>query len=235
MELKTLLLCLNHQVKFNQPNLITTVRMKKNYFFFAGIVMLLLALIGFSDNLFFDVQQESNSDPKFIIHGLFFLAWFVIFVIQTGFIRNRNYKAHIALGSTGMLIGLGVVVSTFFVFAAVYEGWSKMPFYVKANRIFTTSFAIFVLLAYLNRKKAAKHKRFLLMGTLYVLGPILDRVPSKFGDYTFTQHIIFEVIVWNLFFITLFIYDWLTLRKIHPVSWLGCVWFYLVWLLSLYI
>lgn len=208
--------------------------MQKNYFFWASLFLLFLSVFAFSDNLFYDVKQESNSDPKFIIHGLFFLAWFIILVIQTGYIRKGNYKAHRALGIAGMLIGLGVIVSTFYVFVAIYEGWSVMPFQVKANRIFTVSFAILILLAYLNRKNGVKHKRYIYVGTLYVLGPVLDRVVGKLMRIdSLTGPVIVETIIWNVLFISLFVYDWRTLKKIHPISWVGCIWFYVVWVLSL--
>jgi hypothetical protein len=207
--------------------------MRKNFFFWASLFLLFLSVFAFSDNLFYDVGQKSNSDPKFIIHGLFFLAWFIFLVIQTGYIRKGNYKAHRTLGITGMLIGLGVIVSTFYVFVAIYEGWSVMPFQVKANRIFTTSFAVLILLAYLNRKNGVKHKRYIYMGTLYVLGPVLDRVVGKLMSIeTLTGPVIFETIIWNILFASLFIYDWRTLKKIHPISWIGFIWFYVVWILS---
>ena len=207
--------------------------MRKNYFFWTSLFLLFLSVFAFSDNLFYDVKQESNSDPKFIIHGLFFLAWFIILVIQTGYIRKGNYKAHRALGIAGMLIGLGVIISTFYVFVAVYKGWTVMPFFVKANRLFTTSFAILILLAYLNRKHGIKHKRYIYVGTLYVLGPVLDRVAGKLMINTDAGTIVFNTIIWNVLFISLFVYDWRTLKKIHPISWVGCIWFYVVWVLSL--
>ena len=206
--------------------------MRKNFFFWTSLFLLFLSVFAFSDNLFYDVGQKSNSDPKFIIHGLFFLAWFIILVIQTGYIRKGNYKAHRTLGITGMLIGLGVIISTFYVFVAVYKGWSVMPYFVKANRFFTTSFTILILLAYLNRKHGIKHKRYIYIGTLYVLGPVLDRVAGKLMIDTDLGFFLFEAIVWNTLFISLFIYDWRTLKKIHPISWIGCIWFYVVWILS---
>ena len=207
--------------------------MRKNYFFWTSLFLLFLSVFAFSDNLFYDVKQESNSDPKFIIHGLFFLAWFIILVIQTGYIRKGNYKAHRTLGITGMLIGLGVIISTFYVFVAVYKGWSVMPDYVKANRIYTTSFVILLLLAYLNRKHGVKHKRYIYIGTLYVLGPVLDRVAGKLMIDTDASTIIFNAIIWNALFISLFVYDLRTMKKIHPISWVGFIWFYVVWVVSL--
>lgn len=206
--------------------------MRKNYFFITSLLLLFLSLVAFSDNLFYDVKQDSNSDPKFIIHGLFFLAWFVLLVVQTGYIRKGNYKAHRTLGVTGMLVGLGVVISTFYVFVAVYKGWNAMPGFVKANRFLTTSFALLLLLAYLQRKNGVKHKRYIYVGTLYVLGPVLDRVAGKLGVVNDMSFILFEAVVWNTLFLSLFIYDWRTLRKIHPISYIGFGWFYVVWILS---
>jgi hypothetical protein len=203
--------------------------MRKNFFFYTSIFLLFLSVAAFSDNLFYDVKQKSNSDPKFIIHGLFFLAWFILLVIQTGYIRKGNYKAHRALGVTGMLIAVGVIVSTFYVFVAVYKGWDAMPDYVKANRFFTVSFAVLLLLAYLKRKQAAKHKRFIYVGTLYVLGPVVDRVAGKLGIVSELSFILFEAVIWNTLFALLFVYDWRSIRKIHPISWMGFAWFYIVW------
>ena len=207
-------------------------RLMKHYFFPATIILLAFALFAFSDNLFTDVGQESNSDPKFVIHGLFFLAWFVILVVQSFLIRKGDYKAHVKVGLWGMIIGLGVVVSTFYVLVAVFDGWANMPFFVKANRVFTTTFAVFVALAYVNRHNAAKHKRFLYVGTLFVLGPVLDRVGGNFNIEGLLNYVIFELIIWNALFLSLFYYDRITLGRIHIISSAGFVWFYLVWAVS---
>lgn len=202
--------------------------MRKNYFLVASTLLLILSLIAFSDNLITDVGQESNSDPKFIIHGLFCFTWFIILVIQTNYIRKENYKAHIKLGVAGMVVAIGVFITTLYIFVVVYEGWDAMPFYVKVNRIFMPSYALLVWLGYLNRKKPDIHKRLIYVATLYMLGPILDR--ANF----FMDELIFNSIVWNSFFISLFVYDWITLKKIHQISWLGFVWFYIVWVISIF-
>lgn len=206
--------------------------MRKYHFQVATIFLLLLSVIAFSDNLFTDVGQKSNSDPKFIIHGLLMFAWFGILVVQANFIRAGNVKAHIRWGTAGMLIGLAVFISTIYVFVQVYKGWEVMPYFVKANRIFMFSFAVLLVLAWLNRRNGVKHKRYIYLSSLLILAPILDRVAAKL-------HIdnvdFFNLAIWNLLFIALFRYDWVTLRKIHTISWVGVVWFYVVWALSLLI
>ena len=135
--------------------------MKTYYFQVVSILLLVLSLIAFSDNLITDMGQESNSDPKFIIHGLIMFAWFIIFVVQANFIRKGNYTAHIKWGVAGMITAIGVFLSTVYVFIAIYKGWDATPFYAKANRIFMLSFAVLVLLGYLNRQNGTKHKRYI--------------------------------------------------------------------------
>lgn len=207
--------------------------MVKNYFSFVSIFLLILSLIAFSDNLFYDIGQESNSDPKFIIHGIFFLAWFIDLVIQSNFIRKGDVRAHRKWGIWGMGIALGVILSTFYVFYAVYEGWEEMEPFVKANRIFTFTFTILVGLAYWKRKNSVVHKRYLFVGTFYVLGPVIGRVADKLGDGSDLGYLLFEGFIWNGLFISLLVYDWKTLGKFHPITWIGFIWFYVIWLQTL--
>lgn len=205
--------------------------MKKNYFLVASICLLLFSIIGFSDNLFFDINQPSNSDPKFIVHGMFMFAWFIILVVQTNFIRKGNYQAHMRWGMAGLIAALGTVISTIYVFVAVYKGWDAMPFYAKANRFLLPSFAIFVWLGYKNRKNPDLHKRFIFLGNFFLLEPILGRFPlDMVSDTTFY---IFEFCVWNTFFLSFLVYDWICLKRIHRITWMSYVWLYIVYVISI--
>lgn len=171
--------------------------------------MLLMSVVAFSDNLITNVGQKSNSDPKFIIHGLFCFAWFIMLVVQSGFIRSKNYKAHIRWGVAGMIMALGVFISSVYIFVVVFKGWDAMRLFVKANRMLMFSFAICIWLAYRYRKKPILHKRFIQVGTFYIIGPpILDRLS---GRINFDNVELFNVIVPNMLFLSLFIYDWTTL------------------------
>jgi len=202
--------------------------MKRNYLFAASVFILVLTLIAFSDNLVTDIGQESNRDPKFVVHGLFCLAWVVILVVQTHFIWTENRRAHMRLGVAGMLVAVGVTLSTLWVFVAIWRGWDALPFFAKANRFFLPSFAVLVLLGYLYRTKPVLHRRFMYLATLYMLGPVLDRASSHLELNVF----VFNPVVWNGLFLTFFLYDRVTLGRIHPITWGGFAWFYLVWVIS---
>lgn len=206
--------------------------MRAYYFHAVSILLLVLSIIAFSDNLITDVGQKSNSDPKFIIHGLIMFFWFIVFVFQTNFIRKGDYEAHVKWGIAGFISAIFVVASTVYIISEVYEGgWNTLEYYEKAIYFFIPSYALLVLLGYLYRQNGNRHKRFVYMSTLLILEPILDRAATNLHIVN-TE--IFVILVWHGLFISLFVYDWIVLRKIHKISWMGFVWFYVVWAISLF-
>ena len=198
------------------------------YFSVTSALILVLSLIAFSDNLIWDVGQPSNSDPKFIIHGAFCLAWMIVFVAQANLARMGRIDLHRKLAIAGFGIAIGVTISTIYVFAAIWEGWSAMSPEAKANRFLLPGYALLIFLAWVNRRRPEHHKRMIYMGTLYMLGPILSRA----GGHMSLAQPGFFIIVWNGFFISLLLYDWIVARKIHPVTYLGYGCFYVIWTLA---
>ena len=205
--------------------------MKKYYFLTVSTLLLILSIIAFSDNLITDIGQESNRDPKFIIHGLFMFAWFGTFVAQTFFILKQKYETHMQWGRMGFMLALCVFLSTLYVFIAVWKGWGAMEPFVRANRLLMLSFSAFILLAYIHRRDAIKHKRFVFWAIALPIEPIIGRVSDFFQIDNWEM---FYVIVWHTLFVSFFMYDWQTVRKIHPISWIGLGWFYLAWTISFY-
>jgi len=199
--------------------------MRKYYFSIVSILILLLSLLAFSDNLITDIGQESNRDPKFVIHGIFMFLWFSIFAIQANLIRKDNLETHKKLGIAGMIVAIGVVLSTFYLFYATYNGWNNLVFYAKPNRFFVPTFAVLIFLAFRYRRLPETHKRLIFVANLLILEPILSR---STGFIDVSQFITIPL-VWNAFFISLFIYDWTTSRKIHFISYMGFIWLYAVW------
>ena len=61
----------------------------ETYFSIVSVLLLVLSVVAFSDNLFTDVGQPSNRDPKFIVHGVFGLAWYVLLATQANLVRAR--------------------------------------------------------------------------------------------------------------------------------------------------
>jgi hypothetical protein len=217
------------------------------YFSTVSVLLLFLSIIAFSDNLFTDVGQPSNSDPKFIVHGLFGLAWYVLLAAQANLVRVRNVRLHRKLGIATFIIGICVTLSTLYIFIAVWKGWSNMGEEARANRLFLPGYAACLLLACLWRGQAERHKRLIFTGTFFMLGPVLARAydplivswmeplfPALTEQVDELGFLAFFFGVWILFFVSLALYDWKTLRRIHPVTAVGFAWFVLTWLVSAY-
>jgi hypothetical protein len=85
--------------------------MRRWYFVVAAFLLLALTVTGFWDNLVSDIGQKSNSDPKFIMHGLLCGAWMILLFIQTSLVGSGNLTAHRKLGIAGMAIAIGVTES----------------------------------------------------------------------------------------------------------------------------
>ena len=77
------------------------------YFAITSGLLLFLSLAAFSDNLLTDVGQPSNRDPKFVVHGLFGLAWYVLLVVQANLGRTRQWRLHRRLGVAAFVVALG--------------------------------------------------------------------------------------------------------------------------------
>jgi hypothetical protein len=193
----------------------------KTYFSVVSSLILLLSLIGFSDNLLFDVGQPSNRDPKFVIHGLFCLAWMIAFAIQADLIRTGRRGLHMKIGIAGFIAAVGFTISTIHLFYVLWIPWGEMLDRVQINRILMPSFVALIVLAWIYRGRPEYHKRMIFMGTLYLLLPILDRATGGFVPLW--------VVLWNGFFVSLFVYDWVVAKKISPITFLGSAWFYLAW------
>jgi hypothetical protein len=201
--------------------------MARSYFLGVSALMLALTLVGFGDNLVTDVDQPSNSDPKFIVHGLFALAWMLLLATQAALVRSGSVRLHRRLGLGAALVAVGVVLSTLYVFWAVWTSWSAMSPEVRANRLLLPGYALLVVAGYRNRHRADRHKRLMLTASFFMMGPVLSRtfdpllVPLMIGwpepriDAAFVPYLLLS---WMGLFASLGVHDWRTLGRVHPVT-----------------
>lgn len=215
------------------------------YASFVSLLLLVMSVGAFSDNLFTNVGQPSNRDPKFIVHGLFGLAWYVLLAVQANLVRVRKVKIHRQVGKATFLVAVGLVLSTLYIFVAVWKGWAGMSDEAQANRLLLPGFAVCILFAWLRRAQSDWHKRLILAGTFMMLGPVLSRsydrlivswmepaFPAFTAQLGETGFLGYFIGVWIGLYVSLAVYDWMTLRRIHTVT-LSCFgWVVLCWTIS---
>lgn len=216
-----------------------------SYFSVTAALLLFLGVVAFSDNLFTDVGQASNRDPKFIVHGLFGLAWSVLLVVQANLVRVRRVALHRRLGIATFLVGVGITLSTLYIFVVLWKGWDPMAVQVRANRLLLPGFALCLALAWWHRGRADWHKRLLFAGSFLMLGPVLSRAydplivswmeplfPAFTARVDESGFLLFFVGGWLAFFASLAWHDWRTQGRMHTVTLAGFAWLLLAWLLS---
>lgn len=200
------------------------------HFAAVSLALLLLSLVAFWDNLVSDVTQPSNSDPRMIVHGIFLLAWMILLVVQASLPALGRVALHRKIGPWTMLVGLGVVLSTLFLFVAVWRGWDAMRPQILANRVFLVLFAASIYAAWRMRFRGDWHKRLIYTGTLFMIEPVVSRTydpliapfmpvyPPGEDLHLFLTYLFG---LWLGFYLCLFMYDWLQLRRLHAVSMAG--------------
>ena len=216
------------------------------YFSNVSVLLLALSIVAFSDNLFTDIGQPSNRDPKFIVHGIFGLAWYVLLATQANLVRVRNLLLHRKLGIATFIVAIGVTLSTLYLFVVLWKGWPNMEPDVRANRLLLPGYAVCLLLAWRLRARSDWHKRLIFVGTFFMLGPVLDRIydplvmswAKPMFPLLYTKQVdeigflMFRWGCWIGFFLSLALYDWKTLRYVHRVTLAGGAWLALVVLIS---
>ncbi len=160
-------------------------------FFYTGaaIVMFLFMLWGFQ--LFFFHGRAYPGRPLtppiktlLIAHGIGMATWMVLFIVQPLLIATRNYKTHMKLGLFGA--GLAAVVSVLGINVAIGAArvnppelklWGLDPKqFLMVSSSAIVLFAAFVLIGILKRRRPEVHRPMMLLATLAVLPPSLDRI-----------------------------------------------------------
>lgn len=216
------------------------------YFTITAALMLVLSVVAFSDNLFLDVGQASNRDPKFVVHGLFGLAWYVMLLVQANLVRTRNLALHRKVGGATLVVALGVALSTVYIFVVLWKGWANMGEEVRANRLLLPGFVLFLFLAWWHRARADWHKRLVFCGSFLMLGPVLARCydplvvswmeplfPAFAARVDEAGFLLFFFGGWIAFFASLALLDRRTLGRVHPVTFAGLAWFAMSWVIAI--
>lgn len=154
------------------------------YFPVVTTLLLALSLIAFSDNLFTDIYQPSNSDPEMIVHSLFAAGWVILFAVQSWLIYFGRVAMHRRVGNGAFIILAGMAASTLYLFVRKFHGFAAMDAEVLANRLLMPIFIVCAVMAYRQRNRPDWHKRLLLVGSMALLEPILARVYDPvFGPF----------------------------------------------------
>ena len=164
---------------------------KEPKYFYTGAAVLFFLFMLWGFQLFFFHGQAYPGRPLtppikilLIAHGIGMLAWVLLFIVQPMLIATRNYRMHMKLGFFGT--GLAAIVSVLGINVALAAArvnppdlklWGLAPKqFLMVSSSAIVLFAVFVLIGVLKRKKADIHRPMMLLASLSILPPALDRI-----------------------------------------------------------
>lgn len=216
---------------------------RENKFFSAyAILLLVVVLIGFSPSLFLRVAFDAPPIPLYLhLHGAILTGWFLWLVAQAWLVQTGNVSLHRRLGyfvaTYGLVVVVGGLMATFNsvsrnidmgitfevdmaeINPALGSGITFLSFasgVVWLNIVSILTFAALICAAVVFRSRPDFHKRFILVGTVSILGPALARI-SRYEILGGEQGP-FVVLALLSLLAAIFIYDLVVLRKIHKAS-----------------
>ena len=151
-------------------------REASSFYFYTAILFVVLAFGGFARTYLIPVATNSFAGAAILhVHGLLFLAWTILFAVQTRLIERKRVEVHRALG----LFGISLATAMFFSgVALVVRGLdygvvtgspaaAQMLSIVPLSGI--TLFAGFFAAAIINLRRPETHKRLMLLATVNLL------------------------------------------------------------------
>jgi hypothetical protein len=195
--------------------------------------MFAVNLVGFSPTFYLRPFFDVPPIPGYLyVHGAIGTGWFVLVVVQTLLIANRNVALHRRLGWIGVALAATIMVSGMYTSARMVPRNAALGLTSAADiELFTTvtaadnaSFIYFpalVLLAVYFRRRVDVHKRLMLIASIGILGPAAARIASWHPPLS---AIAVAVPMYGLL-ISLFAYDVVTRRRPHIATVLGVLFF----------
>jgi hypothetical protein len=201
---------------------------RRDDYFFSGMALLILASVfsGFARTYFFAGLWNAPLPNRLIhVHAVVFSSWIVLFILQIALVSTKRVRWHRNLGVLGAalamaIVTLGMLASTDSLsrgFSPPGSGIDPRTFYA-IPFLQVVVFAILIIAAFRFRFSPTAHKRLMLIATISLLGPAINRWPVALFQKVppLTSAVLLG------FILMLVAYDIWTLGKVHRATlWAG--------------
>lgn len=184
-----------------------------------------VAVTGFGPN-YQDIIKGA-SKPHWLVHahGALMSGWLLLFLAQATLAARGHLKFHRQLGLASVALGLllwftmGAVTLHMLIAYRPPQGHFMFDLTLMALNGMATFGLFFVWGMLIRKNDSSAHKRLLLLATQVTLQAAIDRIHwlPMFGiSYPYIYFMYMDALL-----IPLFIYDAVTLRRIHRITWFG--------------
>jgi hypothetical protein len=210
----------------NDEALTTRLYHPSRYFFVVmSFLFLIISVVGFVPSY----QAMYNGTRKFPIHwlahvhGALMTIWLLVFITQTILAAKGHLKFHRQLGLFSVGLGILIWISMLVASARALIGFNPQVGHFLFDVLIIQCygivlFGLFFTWGILERRHGATHKRLLFLSTLVLIQAGIDRMHWLPGLHT---ELYIRFFYLDTLLILLFIYDWIILKRIHKVTWIG--------------
>jgi len=191
-----------------------------------AIALSLFVIIGFSRTYY--LRFLSDLPPLSTLlhwHSVAFSAWLLVFIAQTRLVAAQRVDLHMKLGIAALVLAAAVVAIGFATTAVkatitfIHPSGLTPPQFTIVGNMSLVLFVGFLALGVAFRRRAAYHKRFMVLAMIAVLSPAASRLVTQLG---LREHWTYLVpIAPALFVASCLAYDWRKQRIVHPVNAIG--------------
>ena len=198
--------------------------------FFLGMMatIFLLVVWGFAPSFYFRsvmtppasyIDRPDSMSWAFIVHGLLFTLWLVLFAVQTVLIGSKRLPLHKRIGQSVYPLYFAIIATGMFVgYLGARHGFHAVPLdsvtFSALPWMVILAFAVLGWSGLKERRDPQKHKRLMLLATIAMADAGIARV-------TFLHFTPMWMSPTVLMLIPLLVWDLARLRRIHRTTIIG--------------
>ena len=207
--------------------------LRNSFFLFMSTMFFVVVLVGFARSLYLQPYFDFPELPvHLLVHGIVLTAWFALVLVQPWLVKFGRTGLHRKLGGVGAALAAGVVLTG--LWTVVLRDALKIdefPARAAGNITSLLMFSGCVALGIFFRHKSATHKRLMLLASIPLLAPALDRLARIPSIIEFLEKILywfpapaeiaFASLSFLLLLLTVVVNDLVSERRIQSGTLLG--------------
>lgn len=180
---------------------------------FLFIAILAVVFFGFFRTYFGLFPRFENITTAQHFHGIVFILWFALLIVQPFLIKAGKEKLHRLIGKSSYVLAPLVVLSILGVAREqYYRDLAQLPADQAIGHLVLplpqmAVFATLYILAMVNRKKTSYHMRYIIASSLVLIGPGLGRIFIIWMGMPFPVGVLYAFAVTDLVLLALIMYD----------------------------
>jgi hypothetical protein len=212
---------------------IRTIRtFRPSFFFWMTLAMCLFVFGGFGMSYLVPLGEGTfkPAPPIVHLHGVIFMSWMILLVVQAGLVNAGNVRLHRSLGTWGIAHGsvaicAGLLLQLIATRGAVDKGFEPGTDGLYLGLCAFAGFSIMFVLAIRNVRRPEIHKRMILFAMLPVLPPGVNRFWSHLLGLEPIPVVPLYLTLWAMA-LAILVHEWRGTGKISRYSMFGAGWIF---------